>query len=625
MPRNGLGMPISASQSQAAPVVIDDVLWEDFGGSGGEIAVNYQETRTNIVLHSQDTTDAEAWTKENTAIDSTLYEAPDNSTTANAIKSDGTGEQVYNIKQDGLSVTAGKTYTLSAHVKKENLGFAQLRFSDGDGLPKAHFNLTTGAITHASNTIRTQIDAMDNDWYRCSITFVATTSTGSGMVFAQSAAGDGTPNVAVSGIVLIYVWGFQLEENIEASPYIVTTTEARTATTSLNDTSDVWDFDSANLMPEADPDSEGVWEIPANLVLNGDYEELGSELVTNGDFSQIGSEEVTNGDFATDSDWSKGTGITISGGKANFANTAKGQRLQQNFSFTAGKTYKIVIVVSNYSSGNLGFYMGGDYAIQNINANGTYTLFHTPTNNTEAFFRAMLISTLHTFSVDSVTVKEVAQDWTLGGADWNIGDSKLVGVNATTETSQQILPTTTTRNLKISFDVVVDSGSIAVYMTDQDKNWITSSTSIIKYVTSDSRTLEIDGRNSDPFSGSVTNISVQEVDPNDRWTLGTGWSIEDGKAKGAAGTQSNLTTANNPLTVGDTVEITYTISDYVAGSAKAFFGGGLAGTVRTSNGTFTEINVVTTNGSFLIQKSADGNLSIDNVTVKEYAIQPQDV
>jgi len=125
MPRNGLGMPISASQSQAAPVVIDDVLWEDFGGSGGEIAVNYQETRTNIVLHSQDTTDAEAWTKENTAIDSTLYEAPDNSTTANAIKSDGTGEQVYNIKQDGLSVTAGKTYTLSAHVKKENLGFAQ--------------------------------------------------------------------------------------------------------------------------------------------------------------------------------------------------------------------------------------------------------------------------------------------------------------------------------------------------------------------------------------------------------------------------------------------------------------------------------------------------------------------
>ena len=29
-----------------------------------------------------------------------------------------------------------------------------------------------------------------------------------------------------------------------------------------------------------------------------------------------GAEEITNGDFATDSDWTKGTGWTISGGKA---------------------------------------------------------------------------------------------------------------------------------------------------------------------------------------------------------------------------------------------------------------------------------------------------------------------
>jgi len=114
-------------------------------------------------------------------------------------------------------------------------------------------------------------------------------------------------------------------------------------------------------------------------------------------------------------------------------------------------------------------------------------------------------------------------------------------------------------------------------------------------------------------------------DTDSDWTKETGWTISDGKAKGAAGTQSNLTTVNNPLTVGDTVEITYTISDYVAGSAKAFFGGGNAGTVRTSNGTFTEIDVVTTNGSFLIQKSDDGNLNINNISVKEYALTSLDV
>ena len=501
MPRNGLGMPISASQSQAAPVVIDDVLWEDFGGSGGEIAVNYQETRTNIVLHSQDTTDAEAWTKENTAIDSTLYEAPDNSTTANAIKSDGTGEQVYNIKQDGLSVTAGKTYTLSAHVKKENLGFAQLRFSDGDGLPKAHFNLTTGAITHASNTIRTQIDAMDNDWYRCSITFVATTSTGSGMVFAQSAAGDGTPNVAVSGIVLIYVWGFQLEENIEASPYIVTTTEARTATTSLNDTSDVWDFDSANLMPEADPDSEGVWEIPDNIVLNGGYEELGSEL-------------VTNGDFASDTWWGKSSAnINISNGKGNYTAGTTEYFYKAN-TLTIGKQYKIVFEVTDYTAGYISAF-GGNWSSPADEA-GTY----------EIYFKC----------VDT------------------------------------------------SFGLVGNS-----------------------------------------FVGSIDNVTLKQVDPNDRWVLGTGWSIEDGKAT-SDGTESvSYLRQNGIVDLTSVYEIKFTVSNSSSGTLNLLKGNASTQVNVTSNNTYTFYTAWDGSSGDIVFQSLNFVGSVDNVTVKEYAIQPQDV
>ena len=100
------------------------------------------------------------------------------------------------------------------------------------------------------------------------------------MVFAQIDDTDNTPNVAVSGIELLYVWGWQLEENSEPSAYIKTTTSARTATEVLNDFSNVWDFDSADLMPEADPDSEGAWETLDNVVLNGNYEELGSNLIT---------------------------------------------------------------------------------------------------------------------------------------------------------------------------------------------------------------------------------------------------------------------------------------------------------------------------------------------------------
>ena len=381
MPRNGLGMPITSSSVGGAVLNVDDVLWESFGSD--EIAINYAENYTNVVLHSQDVTDAEAWTKTNTAIDSTLYEAPDNSTTANAIKSNSTGEKAYNISQGSLSVTAGKTYTLSVHVKKGTLGFARVYFSDGAS-KTADFNLNTAAVTNTSNTIRTQVDSMDDDWYRCSITFIATstTSSGSAQVFALSAAGDNTPNIAVSGIVLIYVWGWQLEENIEASPYIVTTTEARTVTETLNDLSSIWDFDSANLMPEADPDAEGTWELP-------------------------GGELVTNGTFDADANWTKGTGWTISGGKAHVDCTSTAGLTQSLSGLGNGNTYDVTITVSNYSAGTLQPQFSGVLATPTaVNSNGTHSFKITATGSTMTLYLYAL--TTSEFSIDNVTITEYA-------------------------------------------------------------------------------------------------------------------------------------------------------------------------------------------------------------------------
>ena len=273
MPRIGMGMPIVSGASNAPVTVIDDVLWEDYGGSGGEISMNYTRTRSNSMLYSQDATNAESYTKTNTAIDSTLYVAPDGSTTANAIESNSTGAKNYKMQQGSLSVTSGSTYTLSVHAKKGNLGFAKVQLNDGATDFTADFNLNTGAITNTANLIDQAVDAMDNDWYRCSITFQAgNTSTGAtATVFAQSVAGDATPNVAVSGIVLLYVWGFQLEQDITQTAYIATTSAAVTKTTTLSDTSDVWDFDSSDLMPEADPNGEGVWDDMPELVTNGSF------------------------------------------------------------------------------------------------------------------------------------------------------------------------------------------------------------------------------------------------------------------------------------------------------------------------------------------------------------------
>ena len=98
MPRLGFGLPLVSSTQESTITLIEDLLWEDID-TNGNISVNYQETRTNIVLHSQDVTDAEAWTKAATSIDSALYDAPNDTNTANAIKSNNTGSRNYKITQ----------------------------------------------------------------------------------------------------------------------------------------------------------------------------------------------------------------------------------------------------------------------------------------------------------------------------------------------------------------------------------------------------------------------------------------------------------------------------------------------------------------------------------------------
>ena len=66
---------------------------------------------------------------------------------------------------------------------------------------------------------------------------------------------------------------------------------------------------------------------------------LSGNLVQNGDFSEIGSEEVVNGDFATDSDWIKEAGWTISNGKASQDGTGSGNNgdIYQDLSLDTNK------------------------------------------------------------------------------------------------------------------------------------------------------------------------------------------------------------------------------------------------------------------------------------------------
>ena len=118
------------------------------------------------------------------------------------------------------------------------------------------------------------------------------------------------------------------------------------------------------------------------------------------DDDYVGSEQVVNGDFANDSDWNKGTNITISGGKAVFASSPSSQYLDQLNVANIGSAYNVSIKVSNYVEGAIFLRHPFNNSIQ-FAENGTLNITGVSDSST-VLIRTIGVTTL---DVDSVTVK----------------------------------------------------------------------------------------------------------------------------------------------------------------------------------------------------------------------------
>ena len=116
----------------------------------------------------------------------------------------------------------------------------------------------------------------------------------------------------------------------------------------------------------------------------------------------FGEELVTNGNFATDSDWSKGTGWTISGGSANCDGTG-GSSIYQDISGVLNTTYIITLTISGYTSGTL--QIGGSTNNLEVNSNGTFTHYRTWTSDTILYLKSKSGDGFNG-SIDNVSVKE---------------------------------------------------------------------------------------------------------------------------------------------------------------------------------------------------------------------------
>ena len=241
-----------------------------------------------------------------------------------------------------------------------------------------------------------------------------------------------------------------------------------------------------------------------------DMQILSGDLVSNGDFSQEGAELITNGDFATDSDWTKGTGIAISGGSANFTGVANAN-INQNAGLVNGKTYKIVFTVSNYVSGNIDYNVGGNTRQGEISANGTYTDYVVSDSGQLFYFQSD--QTLgFTASIENVSVKEVGQDWTLGNG-WSIGANKAIGDGTMggNDVVRQLINFSQGTTYRFSF-TVLDYVSGGVFIRNPFNGYLDIASAngsySFDYVAGINDYIDFRGNS---FIGSISNISVIEI------------------------------------------------------------------------------------------------------------------
>jgi hypothetical protein len=118
-------------------------------------------------------------------------------------------------------------------------------------------------------------------------------------------------------------------------------------------------------------------------------------------------------------------------------------------------------------------------------------------------------------------------------------------------------------------------------------------------------------------SATIDNVSVKQVDPNERWSLGTDWSIEDGVAVlTGSGSLSSLT-INYTFTSANTYKLTYEITSYTNGGLQIVANNQI---IPSSVGTHTVYVTGVTAIAFKRNGGINGgvaNLSIDNVSVKD--------
>lgn len=185
--------------------------------------VTTAKAEENLLIRSQELSQATVWVFPNTSVSVDATTAPDGTTTADLFypTTTGTNRGTYQTNTSAYLTTA-VTKTFSIYAKAN--GIAHIYIQDAtNGGQRTWFNVSAGTVGTTAAGYTASIENVGSGWYRC----ICTTSAAWGAnatVGWYLADADNNITATTSGTNGVYLWGAQLEQRSSVTAYTATTT-----------------------------------------------------------------------------------------------------------------------------------------------------------------------------------------------------------------------------------------------------------------------------------------------------------------------------------------------------------------------------------------------------------------
>lgn len=201
---------------------------------GGAPYLLAEKASTNLCLQSE--AFGTTWVTTRSAVVDNQETAPDGATTADFFRESTAADDTHFIEQQVAKAASALDYVFSVYLKADDRDHVEIRLygiSSTDNC-RATFDIGTGVIDTAvaaggDFTVGVAaIEALDDSWYRCSVTCTTNTDTQLNMrLYLHDGSSTSYTGDGASGI---HVWGADLELTTALRPtsYIPTTTVAVT-------------------------------------------------------------------------------------------------------------------------------------------------------------------------------------------------------------------------------------------------------------------------------------------------------------------------------------------------------------------------------------------------------------